>query len=263
MARSLSIISGIAALLLFQQHPATRAETPPWEDPTWTVSKSGWMNLRMIVSSDKDFSGQFWYVCGHKKMISFPPISDPKLDDVREVLGKQPDNEFFGRTSYVRPIEKFINNAAKRERFMAAAVAACDAPANPKTPSWMLIGAGRQSGFTYLSARDFRVNGATRTFWVNGHSSREVTARLKRSSGDEDQPAFLFEPYKTWLVKYERNQVQRQEINCASNKMRTLVYIKYDPSGEVLESDHQPTQPEFIVPDTVGDAWREVVCLIK
>lgn len=263
MAKSSSIVIWIAALLLFQQHSAARAEAPPWEPRTFTVSKSGWMNLRKIVSSDKEFRGQFWYVCGHKKMISFFPPRELKPNDEIEVFDKQPDNEFFGYIRLVRTIEEFITNAAKRERFMVTAAAACGAPANPETPTWMNLAASPTASFYYLSERDFRVNGSTRTYWVNGHPARQVTARLKRSSDDQDQPAFIFEPYKTWLVKYERNEIQRQEMNCASNKMRSLVYVKYDPSGKILESSQQPTQSEFIVPDTVADGWREIVCLIK
>lgn len=262
MAKSSSIITGISALLLLQQHSALRAETPPWEPRTFTVSKSGWMNLRKIVSSDKEFEAQFWYACGHRKMISFYPTREAEPNRI-EILGKQPDKEFLGYMRLVRTIEEFIKNATKREKFMATAAAACDAPANPETPSWMNLAAGPESGFTYLSARDFRVNGATRTFWVNGHSAREVTARLKRSSGDEGQPAFMFEPFQTLLVKHERNQIQLLEINCASNKLRSLIYVRYDEVGKVSESRQQPTQPEFIVPDTVADGWREIVCLIK
>lgn len=260
MAKSLSIITGTAALLLFQQHPAAHAQAGKPIQQTHTVSKFGWMNLRRIDSSPQIGEKSDWYVCGQRKILFFPSISPPETDDKYfEVLGQQPEieKEFFGYRSIIKSVEDFIEDPAQRQKFMASAATACAAPGNVVTPIWMNLGLSEKSFFV-LSPKDFRAIGPKRVFWLNMHNYRKVMRRYRTPPVGWSNNA-----WEAQLVKYERAAVQRLEINCDTSQIEIMFAAMYDGAGNVRESLFERTGPQFIPPETNGDYWREVVCLIK
>lgn len=260
MAKSLSIISGIAALLLFQQHSALQAEPAPWERITWTVTKSGWMNLRKMRSNVSELTGDHWYVCGQRKTIAFWRIINPNDDEYYDYPGQQleTDKEFIGPRRLVARADRFT----KDPKFLASASTACAAPASYEPPPWMNLIETPDGVHYYLLPRDFLVNGPIRTFWVSGHPAREVKRRSKiRNDGKPLVPTFGVD--KEWFVSYKRESIRRVEIDCQSAQSRTLYRTQYDASMNIIESITRPTEIEYIAPDTIADAWREVVCLIK
>lgn len=262
MTKSLSVLKGIAALLLVQHGVATHAEAPPWRPVTFTASKSGWMNLREINSSVAGSKVQHWYACGQDTVISFFPVDEINPNQRIEIFGNKPEGEFEGRLSYVRSTKEFVKDADRRSKFLATASVACSSPANVAVPPWMNVSASADRHF-YLLPRDFQVNGANRTFWLNGHPSRKVSAHFKANSDGSPLPEWMGGPWEMWLVKFSRDYVARIEINCSSSQMRTLYDIEYDDGGNIKASRTRPSDYGLIPPGTVADGWREVVCLIK
>lgn len=261
MAKSSSIISGIAALLLFQQHSALQAEPAPWDRITWTVTKSGWMNLRKMRSNVSAFDGGRWYVCGQRKVLAFWEIEKPEDNKDHDVLGAIPvkGEEFFGNRRMIFPADSYM----KDPKFAASASTACAAPASSEPPEWMNLIETPDGDHFYLLPRDFLVNGPIRTFWVSGHPARKVAVRSKIGADGKPLDPYGGSDFNRWLIKYKRQSISREEINCQSAQSRTLYRTQYDASMNIIQSITRPSEIQYIAPDTVADAWREVVCLIK
>lgn len=270
MAKSSSIISGIAALLLYPQHSAARAQPNDW-NPTFTVTKSGWMNLRKInMTGPIELPDEYWYVCGTRKVILWSKRE--QIEEDYELIGRAPDNEFQDEKYSLMEPEKFWNSNAEQARFMSSAVSACSAPPNKSEPARMNLSYSEGGGpeFYYLLTRDFRASGNLRSFWLNSNSARKDKMRVKANSRlarlASEQEADLGEwltGVDTWWVSNQRNTVARYEINCGSNEIRGLTIVTYRPDGSVEDNDFQPGKFRAIIPDSVADSWREVVCLIK
>lgn len=267
MVKSSSIISLIAALLLFQQYSVAHAQTGKAIRQTYTVSKIGWMNLRRIDSSPQIGGKEHWYVCGQRKVIYFPEIRDPRVkEDGIETLGQQPEigKEFFAYTSSVLPVERFVTDAIKRERFMVSATAACAASATTVAPPSMNLEKNHVEGFFYyLSPSDLTVSGDKRGFWLYQHAARKVMRRLTHRSDGTPYTGWLADPFEVWLVRYARHTAWRVEINCAAGQVQYLYGSVQDESTGKVVAENINRDPEFIVPDTIAAYWRDVVCLIK
>ena len=60
-----------------------------------------------------------------------------------------------------------------------------------------------------------------------------------------------------------RMAMYRERIDCAKHTYRTLGYLLYAQDGAILDNVYTPdAQPEPIVPETVGDRFETLVCLI-
>ncbi|WP_397597381.1 surface-adhesin E family protein [Sphingorhabdus sp.] len=271
----------IAALLLPSvtipsfAHSSAVAAQKSSGDPfniTYTVSKSGWRNLRKIDSSYRDIPAEYWYVCGARLILGLP--KKEQLGDLYELVGRTPDKEFLGQKFFTLGLEVFSDSSLAGKRFMSSAVGACAATPDPAQPEQINAGYSSQASmadFYYLLPRDFQVKGQIRSFWLNGYPARNDKMKFRSgaitiSDFDEAGQANL-EPYvsgvDTWWVSETRSSIAKYEINCSSNEIRGLSYTKYGSDGSPNYSDSSPEKFEPIIPDTVADTWRELVCLIK
>lgn len=239
---------------------------------SYTVSKSGWRNLRKIDISYRDFPVEYWYVCGARVILGLP--KKEQLGDLYELVGRTPDKEFQGQEFFTLGLEVFSNSSLAGKRFMSSAVGACAATPNPAQPEQINAGYSSQAitaDFYYLLPRDFQVKGQIRSFWLNGYPARKD--KMKFRSGavtilDPDKVAQAnleahFSGVDTWWVSETRSSIAKYEINCSSNEIRGLSYTKYESDGSSNYSASSPEKFEPIIPETVADTWRELVCLIK
>jgi len=60
-----------------------------------------------------------------------------------------------------------------------------------------------------------------------------------------------------------RMAMYRERIDCANHTYRTLGYLLYAQDGAILENVYTPqAAPEPIIPETVGDRFETLMCLI-
>ena len=271
LSKSQVLISLVLAALADNR---TLAAVQPSGDPfniTFSVSKSGWRNLRKIDSSFKDIPVEYWYVCGARKILGFS--KKQAIEDDYELLARPPNEEFQGEGYFTRELKEFVDNGNEKARFISSAQSACSLLPDPELPELINMGFSsqkRRTDFYYLLPRDFKVTGSIRSFWVNGHSARQDKMRIRAESdlakkGLEQGIDFgeWLTGVDTWWVSETRSSVARYEINCSSNEIRGLSYTKYEDDGSPNYSDNALEKFEPIIPETIAESWRELVCLIK
>ena len=60
-----------------------------------------------------------------------------------------------------------------------------------------------------------------------------------------------------------RMAMYRERIDCAKHTYRTLGYLLYAQDGAILDNVYTPdAQAEAVVPETVGDRFETLMCLI-
>ena len=213
---------------------------------------------------------EYWYVCSARKVILWS--TKQQIEDDYELIGRAPGDEFQDEEYSLMELEKFWRNNAERTRFMSSAVSACAAPPDKVEPTRinMSLSNGGDPEFYYLLTRDFRASGYLRSFWMHSNSARKAKMRVKphsRLAGlVSEQGSDLGEwltGVDTWWVSNQRNSIARYEINCGSNEIREVTSVNYRLDGSVKDTNYRPGKFETIIPDSVADSWREVVCLIK
>jgi hypothetical protein len=72
---------------------------------------------------------------------------------------------------------------------------------------------------------------------------------------------------KTWIKSIPNEEIVVRktlwEIGCSQRNIRTLSSVTYGVEGKVIAGFSQPTDWEAIIPETVGDAFREELCKKK
>jgi hypothetical protein len=61
-------------------------------------------------------------------------------------------------------------------------------------------------------------------------------------------------------VVYRTSAKQKMNIDCANNQLQTASTTNYSATGEVTSSSSRPAAFEEIVPDSVGEVVRDLVC---
>ncbi len=107
------------------------------------------------------------------------------------------------------------------------------------------------------------------TIWINAaaaglrndYAVRAGDLRDARENGIP-QPKFWVRGFhlKNKDVKY-RNSMSQYQLDCKSEKIKTILEIFYDASGNII-SENRDSSYETIIPDTYGAEFHKLFCLV-
>lgn len=264
------IAVAITTLSMFSAAPI-EAQIPV-QDFRYAVTDKGWRNLRYIEFPALRDMHEIWYACGRQKIIINFHKRPFDLENYEIIGGKVPAaNQFEALSSEVIELENFINarRAINRTDFINRLTASGSKTPVPKMPIAFGTGSSEASlkAFYYILPREFNVQGAQRTFWLNTHYTAKIRYRLKPESpiykgfeisGEQGRD----EVNDGWLGRRSPSGIMRMTVSCATNVLRVWSETTYNSDGTVDTSTEGDASVR-IMPDTVADGWRSMACLIS